>query len=241
MFNHVGHFTQEDLEEFKIAGRRHYRLGSMVFPSVTTVLSAQKNEGLEQWRDSIGHEVANYIARTAAKTGSDFHAIAQDYLSNKPTGKYRNMLYPYAHFELIRDDLDEHIDNIHALEATLYSTRLGIAGRVDIVAEFDGVLSVIDLKSARREKRDDILDMHAVQETAYAACWTEQTGIPITQIVTIVSCQDGMTQIAINNPARYESNLVQFIKYFEESQKKYHRENAKAFPDINMKISRDKL
>ncbi len=235
-FNHVGHFVQEDLEELKIAGSRYYRLADIVLPSVTTVLSSVKNEGLEAWRDSIGHDVANYIARTAAKTGTDFHRIAQDYLSNKDTDLHRDMLYPFAHFDLIRDDLGR-IDNIHALEATLYSTRLGIAGRVDIVAEFDGILSVIDLKSARRKKQLDILNTHAIQETAYAACWTERTGIPIKQIVTIVSCQNGMVQTVTNDPADFESVLEKRIEEFKVSEAETLGKTPKGFPGISTKLT----
>ena len=41
-----------------------------VFPSITTVLSVRKREGLSEWRKRVGEDVANYISRTAGKQGN---------------------------------------------------------------------------------------------------------------------------------------------------------------------------
>ena len=35
------------------------------YPSITTVLSIRKKEGLLEWRKRVGNDVANYISRTA--------------------------------------------------------------------------------------------------------------------------------------------------------------------------------
>ena len=35
--------------------------------SITTVLNVQSNEGLIEWRNRVGHDVANYIARTVSQ------------------------------------------------------------------------------------------------------------------------------------------------------------------------------
>ena len=45
--------------------------------------------------------------------------------------------------------------------------------------EFDGLLSIIDFKSANRAKKQDQLEKHAIQETAYSVMWNELTNIPI--------------------------------------------------------------
>ena len=64
----------------------------------------------------------------------------------------------------------------------MYSKNLKIAGRPDCIAEFNGVLSVIDFKSANRAKKPDQLLTHAIQETAYAVMWEELTKTKIEQI-----------------------------------------------------------
>ena len=44
----------------------------------------------------------------------------------------------------------DKINNIHAIERTLYSEYLGLAGRVDCIAEYEGELAVIDFKTYRK-------------------------------------------------------------------------------------------
>ena len=56
-------------------------------------------------------------------------------------------------FQHSRDVLDR-INNIYLQEAALYSDQLEVAGRVDCIAEFDEVLSIIDFKTAAEPKKD---------------------------------------------------------------------------------------
>ena len=44
------------------------------------------------------------------------------------------------------------IDNIRALEATMYSDHLRLAGQADCIAEYDGRLSIIDFKTSKKKK-----------------------------------------------------------------------------------------
>ena len=66
----------------------------------------------------------------------------------------------------------DRINNIYLQEAALYSDHLEVAGRVDCIAEFDGVLSIIDFKTAEPKKETYLYD-YLVQETAYACCLQE--------------------------------------------------------------------
>ena len=40
-----------------------------LYPSITTVLQKQKMKGLMEWRQKVGDDVANYIARTGSQIG----------------------------------------------------------------------------------------------------------------------------------------------------------------------------
>ena len=51
---------------------------------------------------------------------------------------------------LISPILDDRIGRVFAQEAALYSNHLGVAGRVDCVAEFDGNASID--KTSRKKK-----------------------------------------------------------------------------------------
>ena len=102
---------------------------------------------------------------------------------------------------LIKSLLEQHkgvlhfIDNIHCLETFLYSHYLGLAGRVDCIAEFDGELAVIDFKTSTKEKQEGWVEHYFVQETAYAAMFLELTGIEVKKIVTLIAVEDGSVQV----------------------------------------------
>jgi len=217
MFTHIlNTFDFSQIQETNFEGKRHYRVEGELYPSITTILSAQKNEGLMRWRESIGSDVANFETRRAANRGKIFHKIVEDYLNNKKTLDYKSDILPYGLFNLVKKEIDR-VDNIHNLEVTLYSKKYKIAGRADCIAEFDGLLSVIDFKSANRAKKEEQLTTHAIQETAYSIMWEEMTKIPIEQIVTIVTCENGETQIIIEKPQFFIDKLVSCIEDFKKS------------------------
>lgn len=219
MFNHIlNQFDFSPIQEINFEGKRHYRVEGELYPSITTILSAQKNEGLIRWRESIGIDVANFETRRAANRGKIFHKIVEDYLNNKKTQNYQSNVLSYGLFNLVKKEIDR-VDNIHNLEVTLYSKKYKIAGRADCIAEFDGLLSVIDFKSANRAKKEDQLTTHAIQETAYSVMWEEMTKNPIEQIVTIVSCENGETQIILEKPQFFIDKLESCIEDFQKLQK----------------------
>ena len=119
---------------------------------------------------------------------------------------------------IIKKRFIDRIDNIHGMEKTLYSHSLKLAGRADCIAEFDNVLSIIDFKSANREKSPEILENHILQETAYAIMWNELIDIPIQQIVTIVACENGELQTVIEKPEFYRQKLESVIEQFNKIQ-----------------------
>ena len=109
-----------------------------------------------------------------------------------------------------------HSNNIYLQEAALYSDQLEVAGRVDCIAEFDGVLSIIDFKTSAEPKRDSYLYDYFVQETAYACMLLEQYNIRVEQLVTIVACEDGDTQVVIRPVKKqYLDSLLQYIDEYK--------------------------
>ena len=184
LFNHTfdSKYQFPRLADTKINGMRFYRVDEKLFPSVTTILSVQPKEGLEKWRNSVGHEAATWEMRRAANRGTKFHKIVEAYLQNQNIDVFSKDILPIGLFFLVQTEIDR-IDNICTLEATMYSRSFEIAGRVDTVGDFDGKRSVIDFKSANRAKKDDQIKTHAIQETAYSVMWEEMTGETIEQIV----------------------------------------------------------
>ena len=198
-------------------GFRYYSVDGKSYPSVTSVLSILSKDGIRAWRDSIGHDVADFETRRAATRGIHFHKICENYLYNKNISEYKKKILSYGLFNLAKSEIDR-IDNIYGMEKTLYSHSLKLAGRTDCIAEFDNVLSIIDFKSANKEKSPEILENHILQETAYAIMWNELTDIPIQQIVTIVACENGELQTVIEKPEFYRQKLESVIEQFDKIQ-----------------------
>ncbi len=119
-------------------------------------------------------------------------------------------------FSLIKSELDK-IDNIHAIETPLWSTTLGLAGRTDCIAEYDGKLSIIDFKASKKEKRIRDIDNYFAQATAYALMYQERTGKIIDNYAILIACEDGIKQVFQGNPIKHVKQLKGLIKKYKEA------------------------
>ena len=160
-FNHVDLSTTiPDIQTETIKGKRFYITPEgKKYPSITTVLSARKNEGLVRWRESVGDAVANNIMRGAAKRGTAVHTLVENYLNNEELSKQD--VLPVALFTLLKPELD-NINSIRMQEGGLYSDKWEVAGRVDCIAEYKGKLSVIDFKTSTKEKQEQWIENYSV-------------------------------------------------------------------------------
>ena len=208
-----------------VDGKRLYSTpDGKFYPSITTVIgnNAKKQAGLAKWRARVGKEKAAAISTRSASRGTAFHSITEDYLNNElDIEKYKDSPLPVVMFEQTKKTFDR-IGNIYLQEAFLYSRHLEVAGRVDLVAEFDGELSIIDFKTSAEPKREAYLYDYFVQETAYACCFQELYSLTVKKLVTIVACENGETQVVIKPPKK--EYLLKLIAYIDEYQNKYGKE-----------------
>ena len=192
MFTHLDYLKEEvDLEAQNIEGTRFYRVPSgKLYPSITSVTSFYNRDVFINWRKKVGEEQANKITRAATSRGTAYHDVVEHYLNNKDI-KDLNILPTTKFLFLQSKDKLDRIDNIHALEKSLYSDYLGLAGRVDCIAEYDGELAVIDFKTATKIKPEKWVQNYFVQETAYACMYYEMTGTPVKKLITIMVAENG--------------------------------------------------
>lgn len=211
-YNHLGEI---ELDRKESTGCRLYKLpnGEWV-PSITSITSFYNREKFIKWRQKIGEEKANKITKKATTRGTDFHEIAQDYLEDKPIVWEEHLPATKYMFYHAKPFLDK-INNIHAIERTLYSEFFGIAGRVDCIAEYDSELAVIDFKTSEYIKPEAWLENYFVQETAYACMYYEMTGIPVKKLITIMTTPSGEVHVFDKREKdEYIKLLVRYIKKF---------------------------
>ena len=218
MFNHVPVELPKLTATNKDGVRLYETPEGNFYPSITTVLSIRKKEGLFEWRKKVGNEVANYVSGKAARRGTKVHQMCEDYLNNMHTNfpdkfnEHKKDFLPFCLFDQLREKVLHNIDNIYVQEASLHSDKYKIAGRVDCISEYKGVPSVIDFKTSTRERSDNWNENYYIQSSAYAEMFEERTGIEINQIVILVVTEDGTVQEFIKNKYDYIDDLAKAIK-----------------------------
>ena len=184
------------------------------YHSVTTVVGSIDQKGLDEWREKVGKDVADHVAMKSAITGTKLHKIVESYLANEESEEEN--IFAKAHFNNI-EPLLANIDLINGLETKLCSKRLGLAGTVDCIAQYKGVDSIIDFKTSSKKKKDEWIKKYFLQTTAYSIMWEELTGIKVTQIVILITGEDGSREEYIRNRDDYVEELEEVIaKYTEQ-------------------------
>ena len=214
-FIHENHLGDLELNKKETKGIRLYNLpnGDWV-PSITSVTSFYNRQIFVNWRKRVGIEEANRITKKATTRGTDFHEAAQAYLENRDMVWEDYLPATRFMFHHATPYLDR-INNIHAIERTLYSEYYGLAGRVDCIAEYDGELAVIDFKTSEKIKPEKWLENYFVQEMFYAAAYYELTQIPVKKLITIMVTPGGEVKVFDKrNKGDYIKLLVRYIKEF---------------------------
>ena len=218
MFNHVP-VKVPKLETKTINHKRFYVTPEgNYYPSITTVLSIRKKEGLTEWRKRVGNDVANYVAGKAARRGTTVHHMCEDYLNNQHLDfpdkwkEHKKDFLPWCLFGQLRDKVLDNIDNIYAQECSLYSDKYKVAGRVDCIAKYKGTPSVIDFKTSTKERSDEWNENYYIQGAAYSEMFLERTGHNLPQVVILVVTEDGTVQEFIKNKYNYLDDLSEAIE-----------------------------
>ena len=219
MFTHQPPIKDLPLLKAKnVDGKRFYedQETKKIYPSITSVLSIRQKEGLIKWRKSVGEEVANHVMIQAANRGTAVHNMVEDYLNNvdlEQVDKYKKQFLPRMMFNVLKPELSK-INNIRLQEAQMFSTDYTVAGRVDCIAEYDDVLSIIDFKTSTKEKNEDWIENYFIQGSAYAEMYKEHFGEEVTQVVILITTEEGTTQVFKKNKVDYLPQLKEAVQDF---------------------------
>ena len=213
MFNHV-ECDLPTLSRKSIDGVRYYNVNDRPMVSITSVTSHFNKHIFVDWRKRVGEEEANRITKRATTRGTATHELIEKHLLNEEVvldNPSTKMLFTQSKKVL------QNINNIYALEKSLYSNELGVAGTVDCIAEYNGELSIIDFKTAAKPKPRDWIENYFVQAAAYACMFYELTDIPVKKLVILMTCENGEVTVHEEyDKIKYMKLLVKYIEKFVE-------------------------
>ena len=195
------------LEENNI---RLYSTPGGIFPSVTPVVGWDKRLFFESWRIKNKQESERVCTR-----GTNLHSLVENYIMGKEVN-LNNLDYKTQDlFHLIKPKVDE-LDEIYALETPLWSTKLGLAGRVDCIGIYEGKIQVIDFKGSTRPKDIRDIQNYFLQATAYCLMWQERTGEKIKDFSIFLASEEGIMQVFTEKTVNFVSDLKKAIDNFKE-------------------------
>jgi len=198
-----------ELEQINTDSGRYYKTpAGALYPSATTVVGFLGKEAIEKWKKRVGAEEAERISNKAATRGTRMHMLCEDYINGDPINPSEYDWNDQFQFKMLRRHLDAYVDNVHMQEVRLYSDYLKLAGTVDLVAEYNGRLSIIDFKTSKKLKEEKWILNYFCQATAYAIMYEEITGIPVPQIVIMIMVDDEEPQIFVKKRNDYVKDLL---------------------------------
>lgn len=210
-------FELEELNTETIDGKRFYVTPTGKLPSITTVLSILSRDSIQAWRKRVGEVQANAISTRASRRGTSVHQMCEYYINNQFDSK-KFLPNDRETFNSLKPILDEHLNNVYAQEVPLWSEYLGVAGRVDCIAEWDGKIAVIDFKTSRKLKKKEYISNYFQQCAAYAVMWEERTGISINNIVVVIAVDGEAPQVFEEKRDNYIHECVETIALYRREQ-----------------------
>lgn len=215
MFVHVNEPEYQELKTINIHGQRWYIIPSGVkYASVTTVLSYKEKPWVKEWQQSFGIKKAEKETKRCTDRGDALHEMAEMYLKNIENPTKGHKPEHYKLFNQLKFRLNK-INNIRAQEIPLYSDTLKIAGRVDCIAEYNGVLSVIDFKTSSNNKDESMIEDYKLQATAYSLMYHEMFDVQIDNIVVLIAVEKGIMPLSFEDKVdNYIEPLVEKVQDF---------------------------
>jgi ATP-dependent exoDNAse (exonuclease V) beta subunit len=204
-----------NLERTSIDGNRYYILpdGKTKLKSVTTLLSEKLDKSfLLEWRAKVGEAEAEKISVQAARRGTAVHNIAEKYLLNEDQPYKGQMPINVESFKPLKNALDQHVDNVLGIELPLFSKALKCAGTTDLVAQYDGVTSIIDFKTSKKLKNAEWIESYFLQSTIYSLMFESLYKIKVPQIVIMITVDhEPEPQIFVRDRGDYVNRVIDLL------------------------------
>jgi hypothetical protein len=188
------------------------------YPSVSSITSQLSAIGLKFWIKKVGTEVAKNISEKAQLRGTRVHLLIENYLKLNIKPELDNEDY------LMFSNMTKYIDkikNIVMQEEVVFSHKLKLAGRVDCIAFYDDILSIIDFKTACKKKTKKTIEQYFIQCACYAYCYNEMfpEREKINQLVLIIGVDDPIiqSQLITSTLDEYKTSVEHYRNNFRKT------------------------
>lgn len=251
----------DSIERIEIAGKRHYQVsreGEVIgtYPSMTTILGGSKNasdsDGIQKWRDRIGHVEADRISHLSMNRGTIMHRLIELYKATKGTPEQRlkelhNIAEQDEECTQFNEDINgtiwwdsawemfmkfwnnhdkffDRVEEVLMAEGFVWSER-GFAGTLDNASRMkDGSVLIIDYKNSRKPKRDIWIDDYFCQVAGYSVAFFERTGMAPT------GCEIWISNEIDDEPQNFKmtyNDIKYYFKMFMNRLRIYEERNGK--------------
>ena len=183
--------------------------------SITSLLSDFKKPVIDRWRKRVGNKTANKECKHATTRGNSIHSIIESYLKNQDPKFFKYTTLSKSLFQQAKPLLDKNINNIYIQEQQIFSPTLGVAGRCDLLAEWDGKLSIVDFKGSKKRKPIEWLDDYFMQGAFYCFGFYEMTKIVPKNMVILIIAEDFTNTIFVEKPSKWIDRLQEQVKKYK--------------------------
>lgn len=192
-------FTYQDYSTINVDGKRIYQISDeKYYPSITTILGqtllSEKKNYLDAWKARVGNAKAKQITDDACTRGTNTHLMLERYLRGEDPGLAE---FPETHgniFKSLRLELKK-ITKVYGQEVVLYSDMLAVAGRCDLIAEYQGILSIVDYKTSSRVKSKEEIGDYWLQCAAYLIMHNEMFGTEIENMIILMGVENKLPMV----------------------------------------------
>lgn len=183
-------YNYVDYDTTIINDNRHYKLDNACYPSITSVLgSTSSHEWYDKWIERVGIEEASRISKEATDRGTCMHDLLEQFVLGNDTQKSHHNPDAYAMFKSVIPHVNK-VQSVVGLEVVLYSHKLKVAGRCDLIGYYQDQLSIIDYKTSSYPKSNADIEDYWIQTCFYALAHNEMFNTNISNLVIIMAVKN---------------------------------------------------
>lgn len=187
-------------------------------PSVTTILGSIPNPALQEWRDRVGEEEALRITEEATTIGSYMHDRLEAELRGQPFPKGNSDLYTMAMqmYQQVAQFGFRNIQDIIGVEVCLHLSNL-YAGRTDLIAIENNSLAIVDYKTSKFRRDDDMVEKYRIQTALYAIALEDMFGEKADHSVLLIALRPNWERKIPSKFQMVRTEGLQFQQYRDKA------------------------